>query len=164
MEQFLKIGLIINTHGLKGELKVNPQTDNIDRFKKLKRVYIAGEEKQVEGCKFLNDKVVLKIQGIDSIEVANKYRNKYIEVKREDAVELPEGRYYVADIIGCKVLDEDGNYLGKVKEVIHTKNNDVYWVEGKKELLIPVLKTIVVKIDIENEEIIIKPVKTWLLE
>ncbi|MCG4578978.1 ribosome maturation factor RimM [Clostridium cochlearium] len=164
MEQFLKIGLIINTHGLKGELKINPQTDNIERFKDLKRVYINGEEKKVEGCKFLNDKVALKVEGIDNIEVANKYRNKYIEVAREDAVELPEGRYYVADVIGCNVLDEEGNHLGKVKEVIQTKNNDVYWVEGKKELLIPVLKTIVVKIDIENKEIIIKPVKTWLLE
>ena len=164
MKQFLKIGLIINTHGVKGDLKISPQTDNVKRFKKLKRVYIDGEEKQVEGCKILNDKVALKIQGIDSIEVANKYRDKYIEVLREDAVDLPEGRYYFADIIGCKVLDEDENYLGKVKDVLQTKNNDVYWVEGEKELLVPALKTIVVKIDIENKEIIIKPVKSWLLE
>lgn len=164
MEQFLKIGLIINTHGVKGELKVTPQTDNIERFKELKRVYINGEEKSVEGCKLLNNKVALKLQGIDSIEVANKYRNKYIEVIREDAVKLPEGRYFVADILGCNVIDENQNHLGSVKEVIHTKNNDVYWVEGKKELLIPVLKTIVVNIDIENKEIIIKPVDTWLSE
>ncbi|MBC2578942.1 ribosome maturation factor RimM [Clostridium sp. DJ247] len=164
MKEFLTVGQIINTHGIKGELKVYPLTDDIKRFRKLKKVYIDGVEKQVVWCKLQNDKVILKIEGIDSIEDAMKCKEKYLEVSREDAVKLPEGRYYVADIIGCRVVDEDGLDLGEIYDVIHTRNNDVYWIKEGKELLIPVLKEIVLDIDVENKKILIKPVKTWLAE
>lgn len=161
MKETLKIGQIINTHGLKGELKIYPLTDDIRRFRKLKSVIIDGSQKNVSWCKMQNDRVILKIEDIDSIEQAMQYKNKYLEVKREEAVKLPEGRYYVADIIGCSVLDTDNHELGKVYDVIFTKNNDVYWVKGNKELLIPVLEHIVVSIDVEKKEIIIKPTKEW---
>lgn len=161
MKQFLTVGQIINTHGIKGEVKVYPLTDDIKRFRKLKKVYINGIERQIVWCKFQADRVILKIEGIDSIEDAVKYKEKYIEVSREDAVKLPEGRYFVADIIGCTVVDENGVDYGKIYDVIHTKNNDVYWIKEGKELLIPVLKDIVVNIDVENQKITIKPVETW---
>lgn len=161
MKQFLSVGQIVNTHGLKGELKVYPLTDDMKRFRKLKKVYIDGIERNVVWCKLQTKTVVLKIEGIDSIEDADKYREKYLEVSREDAVKLPEGRYFVTDIIGCGVIDENGVALGKIHDVIHTPANDVYWIKEGNELLIPVLKTIVVKIDVENKEIIIKPVETW---
>lgn len=164
MKEFLSVGQIINTHGLKGELKVHPLTDDIRRFRQLKKVYINGEERIISWCKFQNDKVILKIEGIDSIEDAMKYRNKYLEVSREDAIKLPEGRYFIADLIGCNVYDELGEDLGTLFDVIQTKSNDVYWVKGKKELLVPVLKTIVVNVDIEEREIVIKPVKEWMSE
>ncbi len=161
MKQFITVGQIINTHGLNGELKVYPLTDDIKRFRKLKKVYINEIERQVVWCKLQVDKVILKIEGIDSIEDAVKYKEKYIEVSREDAVKLPEGRYFVTDIIGCTVVDENGVDYGKIYDVIHTKNNDVYWIKEGKELLIPVLKEIVVNIDVENQKITIKPVETW---
>ncbi|MEW9093996.1 MAG: ribosome maturation factor RimM [Clostridiaceae bacterium] len=164
MKEYLSIGQIINTHGLKGELKVYPLTDDINRFKLLKNAYINNEEISIEWCKLQVDKVILKIKGVDSIEEAMKLKNQYLDVKREDAVELSEGSYFIADLIGCTVYDEDNNNLGEVYDVIQTKNNDVYWVKGSKELLIPALKTIVVNINIEEKIIIIKPVDEWLSE
>ena len=161
MKQFITVGQIINTHGLNGEVKVYPLTDDIKRFRKLKKIYINGIERQVVWCKLQVDKAILKIEGIDSIEDAVKYKEKYIEVSREDAIKLPEGRYFVTDIIGCTVVDENGVDYGKIYDVIHTKNNDVYWIKEGKELLIPVLKEIVVNIDVENQKITIKPVETW---
>lgn len=161
MKQFITVGQIINTHGLNGEVKVYPLTDDIKRFRKLKKIYINEVERQVVWCKLQVDRAILKIEGIDSIEDAVKYKEKYIEVSREDAVKLPEGRYFVTDIIGCTVVDENGVDYGKIYDVIHTKNNDVYWIKEGKELLIPVLKEIVVNIDVENQKITIKPVETW---
>ncbi|MCB2292066.1 ribosome maturation factor RimM [Clostridium algoriphilum] len=161
MKDFMSVGQIGKTHGLKGEVKVFSLTDSLERFKKIKNVYIDGEIRKVEGCKLQADKVILKIEGIDSIEQAETYRNKYLMVKREDAVKLSEGSYYVADILECSVFEEGGEELGKVFDVLNTPGNDVYWVKGKKEVLIPVLKDIIVSIDIDKHIIIIKPVKEW---
>jgi 16S rRNA processing protein RimM len=161
MKQFLTVGQIINTHGVKGELKVYPLTDDMKRFRKLKKVYVDGVEKNVVWCKLQAKTVVLKIDGIDSIEDAVKYKEKYLEVSREDAVKLPEGSYFVTDIIGCNVIEENGKKLGEIFDVIHTPSNDVYWIKEPKELLIPVLKNIVVNVDVENKQIVIKPVDTW---
>src|SRR5665647_739673 len=145
MEDFMSVGKIGKTHGLKGEVKVFSLTDSLERFKTLKSVYIDGEIRKVEGCKLQHDRAILKIEGIDSIEQAELYRNKYLMVKREDAVELPEDSYYVADLMECNVYDDTGEELGKVFDVLHTPGNDVYWVKGdNKEVLIPVLKDIVV--------------------
>ena len=161
MKDFMSVGQIGKTHGLKGEVKVFSLSDSLERFKKLKSVYIDGEVRKIEGCKLQSDKVILKIEGIDSIEQADLYRNKYLMVSREDAVKLTEGSYYVADLIDCSVYDEAGEELGKVFDVLNTPGNDVYWVKGKEELLIPVLKDIVISIDIDKRTIIIKPVKEW---
>jgi 16S rRNA processing protein RimM len=158
---FMNVGQIGKTHGLKGEVKVFSLTDSLERFKKLKTVYIDGEMRKVEGCKLQSDKAILKIEGIDSIEQAELYRNKFLMVSREEAIPLEEGSYYVADLIDCSVLDSDGEELGKVFDVLHTPGNDVYWVKGNKEVLIPVLKDIVVSIDIVKRVIIIKPVSDW---
>jgi len=161
MKNFMSVGQIGKTHGLKGEVKVFPLTDTLERFKKLKSVYIDGEIRKVEGCKLQADKVILKIEGIDTIEQAELYRNKYLMVSREDAIKLPEGSYYVADLIDCNVYEEGGEELGKVYDVLHTPGNDVYWVKGNKEVLIPVLKHIIVSIDVNKREIVIKPVSEW---
>lgn len=162
MRKFISVGQIINTHGIKGELKVYPLSDDIKRFRNLSKVYIDGEEKKVVWCKMQADKVILKLSDIETMEDAVKLKDKYIDVLREDAVTLKEGRYYIADIIGCSVVDTDGTNYGKISEVLQTGSNDVYWIKGENEILIPALKDIVLKIDIENEKITIKPVKTWL--
>ena len=130
MEDFMSVGKIGKTHGLKGEVKVFSLTDSLERFKTLKSVYIDGEIRKVEGCKLQHDRAILKIEGIDSIEQAELYRNKYLMVKREDAVELPEDSYYVADLMECNVYDDTGEELGKVFDVLHTPGNDVYWVKA----------------------------------
>lgn len=107
------------------------------------------------------DRVILKIEGIDDMEAAASLRSKYIEVTRENAVKLSEGRYFITDIIGCDVFDENGIMLGAVDNVIQTGSNDVYSVKGKEEILIPALKDIVIKIDIENRQIVIKSLDKW---
>jgi len=161
MKEFLAVGQIINTHGLNGELKVLPLTDDIRRFRKLDTVIIDGVEKKVIWCKLQAEKVILKLEGIDTIEEAHKYYSKYLEIKREDAVPLPDSTYFIADLIGCSVSDSNGKNLGVIFDVIHTGSNDVYWIKEGEELLIPALKDIVIDVDIENKNIIIKPVDLW---
>ncbi|MDP4087960.1 MAG: ribosome maturation factor RimM [Bacillota bacterium] len=164
MKELITIGQIINTHGLKGELKVFPLTDDIKRFKKLKTVLLNDAEVKVVWCKIQIDKVILKLEGIESIEAAEKLKGEYIKVKREDAVKLPEGRYFVVDIVGCKVVDTNGKEIGTVKEVIFTGSNEVYWVKGEKEVMVPAIKSVVEDIDIDNSIITIQPVQVWNYE
>ena len=161
MKDFLAIGQIINTHGLKGEVKVYPLTDDIRRFRKLTEIYIDGTIVKILWCKLQSDKVILKLEGIESIEQAQEYKDKYIEVKREDAVKLSEGENFIADLIGCKVFDEKNIELGEVYDVIQTTSNDVYWVKGTTEVLVPALKNIVSSIDVVNKKIVIKPLEVW---
>lgn len=161
MKDILRVGKIVNTHGLKGEVKVIPLTDDPKRYNELEFVIIDGAERKIQGCKYQKDRVIVKVEGIDSIEEAEKYKNKYMEIPREYAVPLEEDTYYIADIIGCLVYDTDGKNLGEVYDVIQTKNNDVYWIRKPKELLIPVLLDIVTDIDIDNKKITIKPVGEW---
>lgn len=161
MRDILRVGKIVNTHGLKGEVKVIALTDDPKRYNDLDFVLIDGVERKIQGCKFQKDRVIVKIEGIDSIEEAEKYKNKYMEIPREYAVQLEEDTYYIADIIGCNVYDTEGKSLGEVYDVIQTKNNDVYWIRKPKELLIPVLLDIVTDIDVENRKITIKPVGEW---
>ena len=164
MEDRITIGEIINYHGLKGELKVYPLTDNITRFRKLKKVFIDNEERNIVWCKFQVDKVIFKIEGIDSIDEAIKYKHKYLEISRRDAVQLSEGSYFISDIIGCNVIDSNNIEIGKVIDILKTGSNDVYQVKGTKDVLIPALKTIVEKIDIINKVIVIKPIEVWNYE
>lgn len=161
MEQFLTVGKIINTHGIKGEVKVKPTTDDVDRFKDLTRIYIDGKEMMVEGCKFQPKNVILKIKEIESIEKAERLKNKLIKVTREDAVELSEDSYFETDIIGCSVYEETGKNLGSIDEIIYTGSNDVYWIKGENEVLIPAIKDIILNIDIKNKKITIKPLDVW---
>lgn len=161
MSELFKIGQIINTHGIKGEVKVYPLTDDIQKFKKYKSVLVGGKEKNILGVKFQKDRVILKLEGVDDMNTAETYKQKYIEVKREEEEPLPEDTYYVSNLKECFVYDTDDKNLGKVYDVISTKNNDVYWIREPKELLIPVLRDIVLEVDIENKKILIRPVGEW---
>ncbi|ASW42939.1 ribosome maturation factor RimM [Clostridium isatidis] len=161
MREILRVGKILNTHGIKGELKVLPLTDDPKRYDDLEFVLLDGKEVNIEGCKYQKDRVILKLKDINTIEEAERLKNKYLEIPREYAVELEEDRYFIADLIGCTVYDTEGRNLGKIYDVIQTKNNDVYWIKEPKELLIPVLLDIVLDINIEEEKIIIKPVGEW---
>lgn len=164
MSSFLKVGKIVNTHGLKGEMKVIPLTDDPRRFNKLKYVLIDGKEVSVEGCKYQKDRVIVKLKGIDRIEDAERMKEKFMEVPRENAVELEEDCYFLSDLRECTVFDTTGKEVGKIYDVLQTKNNDVYWIKSPKEILIPVLKEIVLDIIIDERKIVIRPVGEWMDE
>ncbi|MEW8955033.1 ribosome maturation factor RimM [Clostridium sp.] len=162
MKEFMTVGQISKPHGVKGEVKVFPLTDNVKRFKKLKTVFIDDKEIKVVWCKLQADRAILKLEGVESMDDAEKLRNKYLNIRREDAVRLSKDTHFIVDIIGCSVYDSNEVFIGEVKEVIKTGYNDVYWVKnGKKEVLVPVLKEIVYDIDVENKKIVIKPVGEW---
>ncbi|NLK95638.1 MAG: 16S rRNA processing protein RimM [Clostridiales bacterium] len=161
MNKYFNVGKIVNTHGIKGEVKVLPLTDDVNNFKRYEKVMVKDEWKEILGVKFQKDRVILKLEGIESINEAETYKENYIYVLRENEPELDENTYYITDIIGATVFDTNNNDLGKIYDVIETKNNDVYWIKKPKELLIPVIDDIVLEIDDKNKKVIIKPVGEW---
>lgn len=161
MLEYLTIGQIINIHGFRGEVKIYPLTDNMKRFKKLKEVYLEQGDQNiklgVESVKFLSNAVVMKLEGIDTEEAANKLRNLYVKVNRMAAVKLPKNSFFICDLIGAEVFNEKDEFLGNLKDVLQTGSNDVYVVEGKeKDILIPALKEIFKEINIEDRKIIVE--------
>lgn len=161
MEDLLQVGAITSTHGIRGEVKVFPTTDDVNRFKKLKEVVLdTGKEQltlQIEGVKFFKQFVILKFKGIDNINDIEKYKGKSLFVTRENAVKLKKDEYFIADMIGSKVEDEEGKVLGTLLDVMQTGANDVYIVEDEngKELLFPAIKQCVLKVDIEEKKILV---------
>lgn len=156
MEDLLQVGIITSTHGVRGEVKVYPTTDDPRRFRRLKEVVLdTGREKlnlEIEGVKFFKQFVILKFKGLDNINDIEKYRQKSLYVTRENAVRLQRDEYFIADLIGLKVQDEDGTELGTVKDVIETGANDVYEVEmaDGRSLLLPAIKQCILNVDVEN--------------
>ena len=157
MEQLLRVGVISSTHGVRGEVKVYPTTDDVNRFKKLKKVILdTGRDYldlEITGVKFFKNQVILKFKGIDNINDIEKYKGKDLLVNREDAVALEENENYVADLIDLKVVTEDGQVLGYLTEVMETGANDVYVVETEdgKELLLPSIRDCILDVDLEEE-------------
>ena len=158
MEQLFQVGIISSTHGVRGEVKVFPTTDDKNRFKKLKEVLLdTGKEKitlQIEGVKFFKQFVILKFKGYDNINDTMQYKGKSLLVTRENAVKLKKNEYFIADLIGLKVTNEDGSFQGVLKDVLETGANDVYIVsnEAGKEVLIPAIKECILAVDIEQGE------------
>ncbi len=156
MEDLLQVGIITSTHGVRGEVKVYPTTDDPRRFRRLKEVILdTGREKlnlEIEGVKFFKQFVILKFKGLDNINDIEKYRQKSLYVTRKNAVRLQRDEYFIADLIGLKVQDEDGKELGTVKDVIETGANDVYEVEmaDGRSLLLPAIKQCILNVDVEN--------------
>ena len=156
MEDLLQVGIITSTHGVRGEVKVYPTTDDPRRFRRLKEVVLdTGKEKmnlEIEGVKFFKQFVILKFKGLDNINDLENYRQKSLYVTRKNAVRLQRDEYFIADLIGLKVQDEDGKELGTVKDVIETGATDVYEVEmaDGKSLLLPAIKQCILNVDVEN--------------
>lgn len=156
MEDLLQVGIITSTHGVRGEVKVYPTTDDPRRFRRLKEVVLdTGREKlnlEIKGVKFFKQFVILKFKGLDNINDIEKYRQKSLYVTRKNAVRLQRDEYFIADLIGLKVQDEDGTELGTVKDVIETGANDVYEVEmaDGRSLLLPAIKQCILNVDVEN--------------
>lgn len=161
MEQFLQVGVISSTHGVRGEVKVYPTTDDMKRFKKLKKVILdTGREHltlEVEGVKFFKQFVILKFKGIDNINDIEKYKGKSLLVDRANAVRLKNNEYFIADMIGLTVYTEDGNEFGTMKDVLETGANDVYIIDSihHGEVLVPAIKQCILDVDIENRKMTI---------
>lgn len=161
MEQLLQVGIISSTHGVRGEVKVFPTTDDMMRFKKLKEVLLdTGKEHltlQIEGVKFFKQFVILKFKGYDNIDDIAKYKGKSLLVTRKNAVKLKKDEYFIADLTGLRVVNEDGSFSGILKDVIVTGANDVYVVDcpERKEVLIPAIKDCILNVDMEKGEILV---------
>jgi len=157
MDKYIEAGQIVNTHGLRGEMKVNPWTDAPEVFEVFDKVYLSdGSEYKVEGVRYQKACVLLKLSGINTIDDAERMRNKILLVKKELFKNLPDDTYLVADIKGLLVKDKDTEY-GIVDDVITTGSNDVYVVkaEGRSDILIPAIKDVILEINIKEGYILI---------
>ena len=155
MEDLLKVGVITTTHGVRGEVKVFPTTDP-ERFLDLEYVILdAGREMkklEIRNVKFFKNLVILKFNGIDNINDVEKYKGKDLLVDRANAVKLQKDEYFIADLIGLKVVTDEGNDFGTLKDVLQTGANDVYVIDGTdgKEYLFPVIRECVLDISLEK--------------
>ena len=158
MEQLLQVGVITQTHGVRGEVKVFPTTDDAARFKKLKHVMLdTGKETlplEIESVKFFKQFVILKFKGFDNINDIERYNRCPLLIERENAVPLEEGEYFIADMIGMKVITDEGENFGILKDVMETGANDVYVIEhpSEGEVLVPAIKECILDVDIENRQ------------
>ena len=168
MEKYFRVGVLANTHGIRGEVKVYPTTDDINRFKKLKKCILdTGKEYidlNVESVKFFKNMVILKFKEYNNINDVECYKGKDILVSRDNAVKLEKGEYYIADILGAKVILEDGSEFGVLEDVMQTGANDVYVVKtlDNKEVLLPKIDECVKKLDIENKIVTVHIMKGLL--
>ena len=163
-KEFIIIGKVVSTQGNKGEVNVLPLTDSIDRFKNLDNVFLRSKKSQtilnVEKIRKRNDTVILKLKDIENIEEAKMIVGSFLEVERKNAVKLPKETYFIFEIIGFEVYDENNIFLGKVENVISTGSNDVYVVKSKdkEELFIPAIREVVKNVNLEKKRITIKMV------
>ncbi len=151
MKEFLPAGQIVNTHGIRGEMRVLPWADGPEFLLSFKKVYVDGKEYKVESARVQKTCVLLKLAGVDSIEDATLLREKTVEIARKDA-KLEKGTFFVADLVGLTVVDQDGNAIGKLTEVLSMPKNDVYIVKGEKEYLIPAVREYVKDISPKDGE------------
>ena len=153
MEKRLQVGVISSTHGVRGEVKVFPTTDDAGRFKQLRKVYLdTGREElllEIETVKFFKQFAILKFKGIDSINEIERYRGRSLLIDREDGVPLDEDEYYIADIIGMEVFTEDGKRFGTLRDVLETGANDVYIIDTAEygEVLVPAIRDCILDVD-----------------
>lgn len=156
MNDLIKVGAIATTHGIKGEVKVFPTTDDPKRFLELKEVILdTGKEKKIfaiEHVKFFKNMVILKFKGIDNINDVEQYRQRELFITKEHAVPLGENEYFISDLMGLMVHTDEGEVLGSIEDVLQTAANDIYVVgrEGEADILIPAIKECILDVDVEK--------------
>jgi len=162
MHEYIEIGQIVNTVGLKGELKVKPITDNIDRFNNLKEIFVDKkgnlEKLTISKVRYYKNMVILTLKDVDTVEKAEEYKGYYLKINRKDAVDLEEDEYFIVDLIGLDVFKLTGENLGKIVDVFPTGSNDVYVIKDNegKQILIPAISKVVKTVDIENGKMIVE--------
>ena len=165
MQDILQVGAVTSTHGIAGEVKVFPTTDDPKRFKKLKNVLLdtgkGMKELTIVQVKFFKNMVILKFKDHDKIEDVMSYKGKSLYVTRENAVKLKKNEYFIADLIGMQVYTEDDALLGTLNDVLQTGANDVYEVDlpDGRQVLIPAIRQCILDVDVENNKM-----KVHLLE
>ncbi|HOZ54835.1 MAG TPA: ribosome maturation factor RimM [Clostridia bacterium] len=165
MQEYFEIGQIVNTFGVKGLLKVNPFTDDITRFEKLKKVYVVKNnnmtEIEIEEVKYHKNMVLLKVKGIDDMTNAEKLKGLFLKIHRKDAIELPEDTYFIVDVLGSDVITDDGIHLGKVEDIYSTGSKDIYVVKDElgKQILLPSIKEVILDIDVKKQLVTVHLIK-----
>lgn len=159
--QYLEVGQIVNTFGIKGQVKVVPFTNDIERFDELRKVYIVNrknrKEVEIENVKYHKNMVLLKFKGLDKIEDVEIFKNCYLEIDRKDGKPLEEGEYYIIDLIGLDVYTDEGTHLGKVDDIYNTGSNDIYVVKDElgKQILLPYIDDVIKEINLESHKIMV---------
>ena len=161
MENMLRVGVVTSTHGVRGEVKVFPTTDDAKRFKKLKTVILDTGKGQttleIEQVKFFKNMVILKFDGVDTMNEVEGWRQKDLLITRDQAIPLEEDEFFITDLIGLNVVTDEGETLGTLTDVMETGANDVYCVktpEGK-ELLLPAIRDCILDVDLDKEEMLV---------
>ena len=159
MTKYLEIGQIVNTFGIKGMVKIKPFTDDINRFDRLKKIYISNKngkkEYQIQEVKYHKNMVLMKLEGVDTPEQADLLRQSYLLVDRADEEPLEEGVYYIVDLLGLEVYTDDNKLLGKVEDIFNTGSNDIYVVKDEmgKQILLPGIPDVLKNVDLEKGRI-----------
>lgn len=157
MVEYFEIGLVSNTHGLKGEIKVRPYTESMKRFEELSKIYIESNnvktEYEIEKVRYQKDVILLKLKGIDIIEDAENLKNHIISIPREEGKTLSENEFFIADLIGCEVYESE--LIGTVVDVFSTGGSDVYVIKREKQndLLLPAIASVIKNIDVKAKRI-----------
>ena len=168
MEDLLKVGVLTTTHGVRGEIKVFPTTDDAERFLELEYVLLdTGRELRrldIKNVRFFKNLVILKFDGIDNINDIEKYKGKDLWIPREEAQELGEDEYYIADLQGLNVVLEDGTEFGTLRDVMETGANDVYIIDSNEhgEVLLPAIKECILDVDLEKNTMTVHLMKGLL--
>ena len=156
----IEVGKIVNTHGIRGDVKINPFMDDVEAFRKFKYLYIKDNKVKVKGVKFVKNNPIVSLEGTDSVEQAELLRNTPVYIDEEMLPELSENEFYIKDIINLDVETKDGEYLGKITDVFKTGSNDVYEIlkEDGKKFLIPAISEVVKEINIKDKKVTVE----WL--
>lgn len=146
------VGKILKPQGIRGEIKILPLTDKTDRFKSVKYLIVKGQARPVLSLRIMDNYVYVKLEGIVDRNQAELLRDEYVSVKREDAVKLDEGRYFIVDLIGCEIW-ADGKRLGVLDDVLQNTRTDVYVVKGDKTLMFPVVDDLILSTNVTKKRI-----------
>lgn len=159
MEKYLKLGKMLKPQGIKGEIKLSPYTDNLERFLDLPHIFfqVRGEYQKynVQHARLYKTFAYLKLEGIDTIEQAEPFRGHFLYIDRENAAKLPQGAHYICDLIGLAVEDSEGVLLGQVKDVMNTGAADIYVVRGERNMMFPAAPGVIQKVDVAGGKILV---------
>lgn len=164
-QEYFEIGQIVNHFGIKGMVKVNPFTDDISQFEKLKSILLVKDGKlsevEIEETKYSKNQVLLKLKGINTVEEAEKYRGCYLKIARSNSKKLPKDTYFIADLLGLTVYTDENILLGKVEDIYNSGANDIYVIKSEdgKQILLPGTKEVIKQIDLEQERITVHIIK-----